>query len=109
MNRRDIKQGMTVYHRLFTHFGKGTVVDLVPRTALESMFERYTSHFRVLVEFEHAEPKPLRCLPNALRKTPNRKKITDMVAMYKLRGVEAIDAGDKLIIPERNGHDSKQD
>ncbi len=98
MNWRDVQPGATVYHSLMTHWGKGIVRKVVPIGSLESMFERGTK--RVIVDFDGLD-SPARLQLRELRKTPNRKKIRDMVAIYQKRGVNAQDGGDRLIIPGR--------
>ena len=96
MNWRDVKRGMTVYHTIFTHLGPGTVVDIVPCCSLERMFER--GNRRLLVQWAGGD-KPNRTHLCEVRKTPNKKKIRDMVEIYQRRGVDAKDGGDILILP----------
>ena len=96
MNWKDIKPGKTVYHGLLTHFGKGEVLEIVPCTLLEVFFERGSK--RVLVQFEGCD-EPVRMQPATLRKTPNKKKIREMLEFYEKRGTPAKDGGDRLILP----------
>lgn len=97
MNRRDITIGMTVYHNIFTHWGPGIVQRMSQPNLLESLFE--SKGYRVLVLWSH-HPDPLRVQLKEIRKTPNRKKIRSMVALYQMRGVDAKDGGDRLILPK---------
>lgn len=102
MTWSDVREGGTVYHVLMTHWGKGIVEQVVLVSALERMFERGTR--RVLVNFD-AVQGTVRMTVRELRKTPNRKKIRDMVEFYQGRGVNARDGGDRLVLPpkrERN-------
>ena len=94
----DICTGATVYHTLMTHWGKGIVKEVVLVDALERVFERGTR--RILVDFKH-RPLTVRLTLRELRKTPNRRKIRDMVKFYQGRGVDAKDGGDRLILPSR--------
>ena len=96
MNRRDVTIGMTVYHGLFTHLGPGIVKDVCGTFGLEAMFEG--RGIRVVVQFNDGKT-PHRLRLSQIRKTPNRKKIKEMVAVYQSRGVDAKDGGDQLIIP----------
>lgn len=100
MNRRDIRPGVTVYHRTYTHWGKGTVVRITVANVLENIFECRSGSLRVVAEFEGLT-KPARLPLRELRKTPNRKKIKEMVEFYKNHGIEAVDGGDRLILPEK--------
>jgi len=99
MNRRDIKRGMTVYHNIFTHWGPGCVIGIVAAGSLERLFER--GSLRVLVRFE-SHDKPVRLQIREIRKTPNRKKIKQMVDLYQRRGTNAIDGRDRLILPPKD-------
>ena len=96
MNWRDVRNGMTVYNCVYTHWGKGTVLDVVSCDSLERMFER--GNRRVLVQYEGVE-RPVRQQLCEIRKTPNKKKIREMVELYPKRGVDAVDGGDRLIMP----------
>lgn len=97
MKWSDIRPGVLVYHSLYTHWGKGVVFRIAHVDALTAMFERGTTQ-RVLVKFEEHDEATLVTL-QMLRKTPNRKKIREMVAMYQKRGVGAKDGGDRLVLP----------
>ena len=98
MNRCDVKVGDTVYHTLSTHWGPGIVEAIERAIPFETWFER--GKFRVIVQFEnHTGSSRLRF--TELRKTPNRKKIREMVAMYRKQGVDAQDGGDRLILPKQ--------
>lgn len=96
MKRRDVKVGARVYHTVFTHWGSGVVQGIVRANAMEALFER--GAYRAVVHFA-AHTESVRTILPHLRKTPNRKKIRDMVAMYRKRGVDAQDGGDRLILP----------
>lgn len=96
MKRTDIKVGMTVYHSIYVHWGPGVVKEITYRNFVENLFEK-GSTIRVVVEFDGLE-EIVRVIPSLLRKTPNKKKIREMVAMYNKRGTAAIDGGDRLII-----------
>ena len=97
MNLKDCRPGTHVYHGLFTHYGKGIVVRIDTLTLEERLFEG--GRFRVVVSFE-GYPQPMRLRSSALRKTPNRKKIRDMVDFHRSRGDLARDGGDRLIVGE---------
>lgn len=97
MNWKDVQLGSVVYHRIYAHWGKGVVDDVVPANAFETLFER-GSRRRAIVSFEGNE-KPVRLKATEIRRTPNRKKILEMVKLYESRGEQAIDGGDILIIP----------
>ena len=99
MNWRDITSGGVVYHSLFTHWGPGTVEKVVSVDLLESMFER--GNRRVLVKFDCHETA-VRLRNTEIRKTPNKRKIREMVAVYQSRGVDARDGGDRLILPGKS-------
>jgi hypothetical protein len=94
----DIYPGAIVYHKIYTHWGKGVVEKVVATAGLEAMFEGGSR--RAIVRFEY-EDGVARCNASALRPTPNKKKIREMVEMYQKRGVDAQDGGDRLIIPSR--------
>lgn len=98
MRWNDIYPGAIVYHKIYTHWGKGVVEKVVSTTGLEAMFERGSR--RAIVRFEHEEGAA-RCNASVLRTTPNKKKIREMVKLYQERGVDAQDGGDRLIIPSR--------
>jgi hypothetical protein len=102
MNWKDIRRGATVYHCIFTHWGKGVVQDVVSVNLGEAMFEK--GDRRAIVQFEEHDTA-MRMQATALRKTPNRKKIRDMVTWYRERGVQAEDGGDRLILPMDNDID----
>lgn len=105
MNWKDLKIGSTVYHTIMTHWGKGIVERIDGANYLEAMFEK--GNRRIVIRFEGREG--LARLQNRdLRKTPNKKRIREMVEFYKGRGVKAINAGDRLIIPETNGKFSNE-
>ena len=94
---KDVKPGVTVYHRMFTHWGKGVIVRkvIVPHTPLER------GGLRVLVDFEHRKANNGRTVVRlgALLRRPNKKKINQMVQFYVSRGLVAENAGDRLIPP----------
>lgn len=94
MKWKDITVGTVVYHKIFTHWGKGIVQQIVPFSCL---FEKGTK--RAWVVFEHEEGRALMAAP-MLRKTPNKKRIKEMIEYYKINGFEAKDGGDRLILPE---------
>lgn len=96
MKWRDLIPGTIVYHRIFTHWGKGVVQTVQGVDCLESLFER--GKWRAIVKFE-AHDNTSRMTARELCAKPNRKKIKDMIALYARRGVEAKDGGDKLILP----------
>jgi len=98
VNWKDLKPGATVYHSLLTHYGKGEVLQVVLVTLLEALFEQGTR--RVLVQFEGCN-EPVRTVATLLRKTPNKKKIREMVKFYQRRGTPAEDGGDRLILPDK--------
>ncbi|MHC4868014.1 MAG: hypothetical protein ACYTEX_28415 [Planctomycetota bacterium] len=97
MKWTDIIPDTVVYHSLYTHWGKGVVQRIVHVDPLTALFEKGTTR-RALVQFE-AQKEPVQVLAAMLRKTPNRRKIREMVAMYARRGVAAQDDGDRLILP----------
>lgn len=97
MNRRDIRKGMTVYHSLYTHWGRGIVQGIDAPNYGEILFER--GGIRVLVAFEGSRSAVSRMRLRELRKTPNRKKLKAMIELYRTRGVDARDGGDRLILP----------
>ena len=98
MNWNDIQPGITVYHSLMTHWGKGIVIKVDAVGFLEAMFER--GRKRVVVQFEgHDNSSRMRL--NKLRKTPNRRKIKEMVDFYQRRGTNAVDGGDRLLLPPK--------
>ena len=102
MNRKNLRPGTVVYHSTFTSWGKGVVEQVVCADCLEALFERGRGSVWVIVQFEHRlPPGKARMSPRELRKTPNRKKIKSMVALYAMRGETAVDGGDRLILPER--------
>ncbi len=88
---REIHTGAIVYHNLFTHRGKGTVV----RRSYEW---EANGKKRIVVKWENGSVTHEHI--RMLRKTPNRKKIEAMVKCYKQQGKEATDAGDRLILPK---------
>ena len=96
MKWKDIYKGAVVYHCVYTHWGKGIVQDVVVANLFEYLFEK--GNRRVLVKFV-AHDTVTRIQSNSLRKTPNRKKIRKMVALYRKRDVAAEDGGDRLILP----------
>ena len=97
MKIKDIKPGTIVYHSIFTHWGKGRVIRTTGRNLLERLFGRG----KILVEVKFdTKNNVVRMRPNELRKTPNKKKIRDMVSLYATRGVVAKDGGDRLILPD---------
>lgn len=102
MRWKDIKKGDVVYHTIFTHWGRGVVKEIRHTTGLENMFEkgRGLGPVRIMVDFEGIDGLA-RMTSRELRKTPNRKKIKDMVALYKKRGVDAVDGGHILILPKK--------
>lgn len=93
----EIRPGVIVYHGLFTHLGKGVVVCVQAANMFESMFEK--GNRRVVVDWEDKDASSRHKLLE-LRKSPNKKKIRDMVRIYKLRGQEAKDGGHILILPK---------
>lgn len=99
MNQRDIKVGGTVYHCIFTHLGKGEVLSVGRKNGLEAIFDRGGGPWRIMVRFEHSDGKVHRVTSRCIRKTPNRKKMREMVAVYADRGQTAIAATDRLILP----------
>jgi len=99
MNWNDIRPGTIVYHRILTHWGKGKVIKISFVDCYEAMFERGSR--RIVIDFEGLET-PARLKLSAIRKTPNKKKIREMVAFYQGRGVDARDGGDRLLIPTRS-------
>ncbi len=101
MNLRDICLGMTVYHTLFTHYGAGVVKRIVHCTSLTSG-GAYVTVKRVSVQWSEKD-KATSEHPRSLRKTPNRKKIQSMVELYRSRGANAKDGGDRLILPTAKG------
>jgi hypothetical protein len=74
MKWQDCKPGDVVYHRLYTHWGPGEVIAVVPANGLELMFEKRGGRYRVVVKFPEHETLT-RCWPVVLRRTPNRKRI----------------------------------
>ncbi len=96
MKWKDLRPGVIVYHNMFTTRGKGTVIRVLGVDALTSLFER--GRWRAEVQFEGCDGLA-KMRASELRKTPNRKKINDMMALYKRRGIVAIDCGDKLVLP----------
>ena len=96
MNLRDIKVGDVVYHSLYTHWGKGIVEKITMVNTMEKLFE-FGTH-RVIVRFAEHQTSS-RVSLNEIRKTPNKKKIREMVEFYQKRGVDAQDGGDRLILP----------
>lgn len=98
MQWKDIVRGGKVYHTLFTHWGEGVVERIDGINFFEALCER--GKRRVVVKFEFFD-NSTRLQNTALRKTPNKKKIREMVASYKKRGVEAVDGGHILILPEK--------
>ncbi len=97
MQWKDLRPGTVVYHNLLTHFGKGIVECVQGVEFLEGLFER--GKRRAIVTFEGRSEK-VRCRCGELRKTPNRKKIREMVQFYKARGRNVVHGGDRLILPE---------
>ncbi len=100
MRWNDLRPGTKVYHTLFTHWGKGVVERIDGVGYLEGMFEGGDK--RAVVRFEGCDGT-VRIRANELRKTPNRKKIRSMVELYRKRGVDAVDGGDRLVMPETYG------
>ena len=98
MNLRDITEGATVYHRIYTHLGAGVVQSIKRTNVLESMFEK--GAVRIMVKFA-GHNDVWRVRPSEIRKTPNRAKIKAMVKLYADRGDVAIDGGDILILPAK--------
>lgn len=94
MKKKDARLGATVYHSIFTTWGKGVI-----RGIHESIFDAKIKFYIIDFEFRD-EPVRLEGL-SGLRKTPNRTKIKAMVEMYRSRGTEAIDGGDRLILPDQ--------
>ncbi len=97
MKWSDMKPGAEVYHSIFTHHGKGVVEKVVNADCLTRMFERGGPR-RVIINWADGSRTTTQLY--AIRKTPNRKKIRDMVACYARRGKVAKDGGDRLILPE---------
>ncbi len=91
MKWADIHPGAIVYHGLLTHYGKGTVIRIA-----ESIFDKKLR--AVIVKFE-GRGATSRLRAGQLRKTPNKKKIRQMVKFYHDRGKVAADGGDILILP----------
>ena len=102
MKWREISVGGEVYHGVYTHWGRGVVRRVCGVNMMEAMFER--GRRRVEVEFEGVEGV-VRLEAAALRKTPNRRKIREMVAMYRKRGLDAVDGGHVLLLPESASYD----
>lgn len=100
MNWKDLRKGVVVYHRVFTHWGRGVVLRVDSVSSLERLFEK--GDRRVIVVFVGRQEKPpVRCKAIELRKNPNRPKMRRMVELYRMKGVDASIDGDRLIIPER--------
>lgn len=95
----DIHTGAVVYHRIFTHFGKGIVQSVVDANGLELMFERGGNR-RIIVKFE-AHEDTTRVMLKALRSTPDVKRIDGMIEFYRGRGVEARNVDGRLIIDRK--------
>ena len=99
MRWADLKPGAIVYHTIMTHWGKGIVEKIQDSNFLEAIFEKGKGNRRLIIRFEGRD-NLARMSNRELRKTPNKKKIREMVIFYNGRGVNAVDAGDRLIIPE---------
>jgi hypothetical protein len=100
MNRADIKPNAIVYHKLLVSLGPGRVLKVVRSSLTEMVFEKRSGRYRVIVAFEYGPKEPVRVVPSDLRKTPNTKRIKEMVLFYRERGRAAVDGGDRLILPD---------
>ena len=95
MDWRDIKSGTVVYHPIYVTWGRGVVQAVVPPTALERAFERGSK--RAVVQFAHG-PQEARLLASELRKRPAKRRMAEMAALYRSRGVEVLVHEDHLEI-----------
>ncbi len=73
MNQSSVVVGMYVYHRIYLHLGRGTVVGIKPCGMLEAMFER-GSMLRVVVRFEN-EKEEWTVQAAALVKRPDKVRV----------------------------------
>ena len=97
MNWHDIKPGTEVYHSLIVSRGKGIVEAVVGLDLLEAVFEHRGGNKRIIVNW--TDGARTRSSLRSLRKSPNRKRIRELVAYYETRGTVAEDGGDRLIFP----------
>lgn len=96
MHWADIKPGAVVYHRVYTSYGRGVVVGVTASDWLEHAVLGKRRKY-VVVRFEHSGSETNDCRLSVLCKSPNRKKIKEMVDFYTSRGTPAEDGGDRLI------------
>jgi len=78
--------------------GEGIVERIDSIDFFETLYEK--GNRRVIVKFEFFDDST-RLQNTALRKTPNKKKIREMVEFYRKCGTEAVDGGHILILPEK--------
>jgi hypothetical protein len=92
MKWSEVRPGVVVYHNIYVSWGKGVV-----QQVLTSIFDPRIKSIEV--KFEGIEDVVRQKLPE-LRSKPNRKRIVGMIDLYAKRGVQAIDAGDRYILPD---------
>ena len=97
MRWQDIIVGEEVYHRTFTHFGKGVVVAVTDKNGLEVLFEKRGGPKRIVVKFE-AHNDTTRVIPAALTPKPNMRRIREMIQFYANRNVTAYEQNGRLMI-----------
>lgn len=98
MNWKDIHPGILVYHTIFVRWGAGSVEKIVSDKFVENYHNQISR--RVIVKFDGRSEK-VRVRASNLCKTPNRKKINEMVKYFKDRGTETIDKEDILVVVEK--------
>lgn len=75
MNQRDLYVGTTVYHTIFTHWGKGTVIKCQPKDFFGyKVADKWLVRWEGMPGFEKYAGKQTKCSAMSLRKTFDQAK-----------------------------------